>query len=353
MTPTGTPTDLPDLFPGFETRFVVHDGLSFHCRIAGSGPALLCLHGYPQTHACWHRLAPQLTDDATVVVMDLRGYGLSDALPPDGDDHATYSKRTMARDCVAVMQALGFDRFTVMGHDRGARVAYRLALDTPEAVDRVILLDIISTLDNWERMRWSSALKAYHWPFLAQPHPLPETLIAADPVYYLEHTLASWTKDGTLFAIDARTGHVDWTVAAPDGGPSPAIVHEDKVIFNTESCTIFAVDIETGRTVWSRWLGDPMLGQPAAAGKNGSRNLRNPYVPIFSSTAARITEPAVGASVCASGNQVCTGNIGTLMAKLKANAANSQVCRWAGISSWAKWAMLKPFSKGTPAWTEK
>jgi haloacetate dehalogenase len=203
MTPTGTPTDLPDLFPGFETRLVAHDGLSFHCRVAGNGPALLCLHGYPQTHACWHRLAPQLTAEATVVVMDLRGYGLSDAPPPDGDDHATYSKRTMARDCVAVMQALGFDRFTVMGHDRGARVAYRLALDTPEVVDRVILLDIISTLDNWERMRWSSALKAYHWPFLAQPHPLPETLIAADPVYYLEHTLASWTKDGTLSAIDA------------------------------------------------------------------------------------------------------------------------------------------------------
>ncbi len=198
MTSTTTATPLPDLFPGFETKTISHDGLSFHCRIKGSGPPLLCLHGYPQTHACWHRLAPHLVDDMTVVVMDLRGYGLSDAPAPEGTAHETYSKRTMARDCRAVMAALGFDRFTVMGHDRGARVAYRLAFDAPEAVDRVILLDVIATLDNWERMRWTSALKAYHWPFLAQPSPLPETLIGAHPVYYLEHTLASWTRDGTL-----------------------------------------------------------------------------------------------------------------------------------------------------------
>jgi haloacetate dehalogenase len=199
---TDATTALPELFPGFETRQVSLDGVTIHCRLAGSGPALLCLHGYPQTHACWHRIAPRLTDIATVVVMDLRGYGLSSAPEPASEGHVTYAKRTMATDCVAVMKALGFDRFTVMGHDRGARVAYRLALDTPSAVDRVILLDIIATLDNWERMRWTSALKAYHWPFLAQPHPLPETLIAADPAYYLEHTLASWTATRTLACFD-------------------------------------------------------------------------------------------------------------------------------------------------------
>lgn len=202
MTQTDDVTSLPELFPGFETRFIEHQGLSFHLRIAGTGPALLCLHGYPQTHACWHRLAPEFIADMTVVAMDLRGYGLSDAPPPDGDDHETYAKRTMARDCVAVMHALGFDRFSVIGHDRGARVAYRLTLDTPAVIDRVILLDIISTLDNWERLRWAGALKSYHWPFLAQPHPMPETLIAARPDYYLEHTLASWTKDKTLSCLD-------------------------------------------------------------------------------------------------------------------------------------------------------
>jgi haloacetate dehalogenase len=202
MTVTSTETSLPELFSGFETKFVFHDGLTFHCRTKGDGPSLLCLHGYPQTHACWHRLAPKLTDTMTVVVMDLRGYGLSDAPAPTGDAHETYAKRTMAHDCRAVMQALGHSRFAVMGHDRGARVAYRLALDTPEAINQVILLDIIATLDNWERMRWTSALKAYHWPFLAQPAPFPETLISANPVYYLEHTLASWTRDGTLSCFD-------------------------------------------------------------------------------------------------------------------------------------------------------
>jgi len=109
----------------------------------------------------------------------------------------------MAADAVSLMRHLGFERFTVAGHDRGGRVAYRLALDSPEAVERLILLDILSTLDNWERMRAASALKSYHWAFLAQPHPLPETLINAHPAYYLEHTLASWTKDKTLAAIDS------------------------------------------------------------------------------------------------------------------------------------------------------
>jgi haloacetate dehalogenase len=110
----------------------------------------------------------------------------------------------MAADGVALMRALGHERFTVMGHDRGGRVAYRMALDSPDAVERLILVDIIATIDNWERMRAGSALKSYHWGFLAQPHPLPETLIGAHPTYYLDHTLASWTRDKTLDALDER-----------------------------------------------------------------------------------------------------------------------------------------------------
>ncbi len=192
-----------DLFPGFESRMIEAGGLVFHARIGGNGSPLLCLHGYPQTHACWHRIAPALAKRHTVVAMDLRGYGKS-AVPPGDPAHENYSKRTMACDGVAVMRALGFERFAVIGHDRGARVAYRLALDSPETVERLIALDILPTIDNWERMRASSAISSYHWPFLAQPEPLPETLIAADPVYYLEHTLKSWTRNGSLDAFDVR-----------------------------------------------------------------------------------------------------------------------------------------------------
>ena len=134
--------DLPNLYADFASHDIEIDGLRFHARSGGSGPALLCLHGYPQSHVCWHRLAPRLTHATTVVALDLRGYGLSSA-PPGDASHVTYSKRTMAKDCVAVMRALGHDRFHVMGHDRGGRVAYRLALDTPDAVQRLILLDII------------------------------------------------------------------------------------------------------------------------------------------------------------------------------------------------------------------
>ncbi len=194
-------SELPDLFPDFETHLIDIDGLKFHARSGGNGPPLLCLHGYPQTHACWHKVAPKLAETNTVVAMDTRGYGLS-AAPQSDADHVTYSKRTMAADGVALMRELGYERFTVMGHDRGGRVAYRMALDSPAAVERLILVDIIATIDNWERMRARSAIKSYHWAFLAQPEPLPETLIGGHPTYYLDHTLASWTKDKTLSAID-------------------------------------------------------------------------------------------------------------------------------------------------------
>ncbi len=196
-------SNLPELFPGFDTHDIKIDGLTFQARSGGSGPALLCLHGYPQTHACWHKIAPQLAETNTVVAMDLRGYGQS-ATPTSDTEHVTYSKRTMATDGVALMQALGHQRFTVIGHDRGGRVAYRMALDSPDVVERLILVDIIATLDNWERMRAGSAIKSYHWGFLAQPEPLPETLIGSHPTYYLDHTLASWTKDRTLDAFDPR-----------------------------------------------------------------------------------------------------------------------------------------------------
>jgi len=208
-----------DLFPGFATHRIVHDGVTLHARVGGSGPPLVLLHGYPQTHVCWHRVAPKLAETHTIVAMDLRGYGASSA--PDGGGatdagHAVYSKRAMARDVVAVMAALGHARFAVMGHDRGARVAYRLALDSPEAITRLVLLDILPTVEQWDNMRWQSAMRAYHWAFLAQPAPLPETLIAGAPAYYVDHTLASWTRDGTLAALEpAALAHYRALLADP------------------------------------------------------------------------------------------------------------------------------------------
>jgi haloacetate dehalogenase len=196
---------LPNLFPGFAERCIrTAAEVEIHLRTGGSGPPLLLLHGYPQTHAMWHKIAPELARRATLVIADLRGYGASSA-PPGDAEHTTYAKRTMAQDCLAVMRALGHERFAVAGHDRGARVAYRLALDHPEAVAALAVLDIIPTGEVWRGATAGWALRAYHWPFLAQPEPMPETLICKDPVYYVEHTLASWARSRDLspFAPEA------------------------------------------------------------------------------------------------------------------------------------------------------
>lgn len=198
-----------DLFPGFESRRVPGDGVDIFCRVGGSGPPLLLLHGYPQTHAMWHPLAAELARHFTVVAADLRGYGQSDA--PEGDpEHRLYSKRQMARDMVAVMAALGHERFALAGHDRGGRVAYRLALDHPTRVTRLAVLDILPTYNYWTNMDWRYAMSIYHWLFLAQPRPLPERLIAGAAEFYLDHTLASWTarKDLSAFDPDARAAYL-------------------------------------------------------------------------------------------------------------------------------------------------
>jgi haloacetate dehalogenase len=191
-----------DLFPGFASRRITISGLEFFLRMGGAGPPLLLLHGYPQTHACWHKIAQPLAREFTVVIPDLRGYGASSA--PTGDaEHTTYSKRAMAQDCLALMRDLGHARFAVAGHDRGARVAYRLALDHPDAVRLLLPLDILPTAEVWRRLTAERALKSYHWAFLAQPKPLPETLISKAPVYYAEHTLKSWAKPRDLSPFSA------------------------------------------------------------------------------------------------------------------------------------------------------
>ena len=146
----------------------------------------------------WHAVAPVLAERFTVVVPDLPGYGASEK-PPSTDDHAAYSKRGMASTLVHVMRALGFEEWMLAGHDRGARVAYRMALDHPRRVRRLATLDIVPTYSQWESLGWRGSMGAYHWYFLAQPAPLPETLIAADPVFYLRNTLARWAAPGFEF----------------------------------------------------------------------------------------------------------------------------------------------------------
>ena len=194
---------LPDLFPGFRSETIEGDGTQIFCRIGGEGPPLVCLHGFPQTHAMWHRIAASLATRYTVVLPDLRGYGQSGLAGPGADQHA-YSKRAMAKDIVAVMNRLGYPRFRIAGHDRGARVAYRLAFDFPEAVEKLAVLDVIPTKAMWDRFDVKRAMKTYHWLFLAQPEPMPELLIARAPVQYQDYTLASWTKSGNLSAFDER-----------------------------------------------------------------------------------------------------------------------------------------------------
>lgn len=197
------------MFDGFNTHDVsVPGGLTIQARVGGNGPGLLLLHGFPQTHVCWHKVAPVLAQSYSVVVTDLRGYGAS-SKPGGLPDHATYCKRAMADDQIAVMRQLGFERFHVVGHDRGGRVAHRLALDHAEAVERLALLDVAPTATMYDATDRAFAEAYYHWFFLIQPGGLPERLIGADPRFYLEHTLKSWCKVDGAITTDAMAAYND------------------------------------------------------------------------------------------------------------------------------------------------
>jgi haloacetate dehalogenase len=171
------------LFDGFTLERIDTGEAEIRVRHGGSGPPLLLLHGHPQTHVMWHLVAPRLAREFSIVAMDLRGYGES-SKPPTTADHEPYSKRAMARDCVSVMNRLGFEQFAVAGHDRGARVAYRLALDHPQRITKLAVLDIIPTGEHFRRTDMRFALGYWHWFFLAQPYPLPEKMIGADPDWF-------------------------------------------------------------------------------------------------------------------------------------------------------------------------
>ncbi len=191
-------TDTTALFPGFAAKWLDGDEGRIFAHVGGAGPAVVLIHGFPQTHAMWHRVASHLAETNTVVCMDLRGYGWSSAPVSHGGQR--YAKREMARDVVAVMEQLGHATFACVGHDRGARVAYRLALDQPGRLTKLALLDILPTFFVWQQII-SGAMPGAHWTFLSRPHPEPETEIAKDPQGYFDGLMAKWTKNGSLDAF--------------------------------------------------------------------------------------------------------------------------------------------------------
>jgi haloacetate dehalogenase len=189
-----------------EERCVVGEATYFVAQ-GGAGPPVLLLHGFPETHVCWQRIAPELADAYSVIAPDLRGYGASQA-PAGGPRGEGYSKREMAGEVVELMAALGHERFAVVGHDRGARVAYRLALDHPERVTRVAVLNVVPTLDQFERMGAGPSLGYWPWFLLAQPAPFPEEMIAANPAGLLSHVFATWPSSPESIAFDSREAYL-------------------------------------------------------------------------------------------------------------------------------------------------
>ncbi|MHB2167023.1 alpha/beta fold hydrolase [Alsobacter sp. R-9] len=246
--------DLADLFPGFESRWIPTEVGKAFARVGGSGPPVVLLHGFPQTHVMWHRMAPALARHFTVVAMDLRGYGWSSA-PPGDPAHETYSKRAMSRDVVTVMETLGHVRFHCVGHDRGARVAYRLALDHPGRVDRLAVLDIMPTLTMWEGMNAKRAMQVYHWTFLAQPAPMPETLIGGAALYWQDQKLASWSGTRTLEKFDRR-----------------AMAHYHAFFNNPDRIHALCEDYRAGATV------DLLLDQ---ADRDAGRRILSPMLAVW------------------------------------------------------------------------
>ena len=196
------------MFSGFETAVVDVGETTIFTRRKGSGRPLLLLHGFPQTHVMWHRVAPALAEAFTVVCADLRGYGAS-GIAPSRPDHAPYAKRAMALDMVRLMDALGFGQFSVAGHDRGGRVAYRMALDHPDRVQRVAVLDVVPTIEAFQRADARFVLAFWPWSLLAQPAPLPERLITADPEAVVDAALEGWGSDRSSFPLDVRAAYVE------------------------------------------------------------------------------------------------------------------------------------------------
>jgi haloacetate dehalogenase len=196
------------VFDRFTSASIEVEETEIFVRYAGRGPAILLLHGFPQTHVMWRHVAPALTADFSVVCADLRGYGAS-GKPSSAPDHAPYTKRAMARDMVQMMRIIGFDHFSVAGHDRGGRVGYRLGLDHADRLERLALFDVIPTCDAFDRADARFALSFWPWSLLAQPAPLPETLISAAPDAIVDDALGNWGSDPSAFPAHVREEYVN------------------------------------------------------------------------------------------------------------------------------------------------
>jgi haloacetate dehalogenase len=196
------------MFYEFPTIEIDTGETTIFVRSSGSGPALLLLHGFPETHLMWRDIAPLLGQHFTVVCVDLSGYGHS-GCPPSTPDHALYSKRAMAQQMVAVMKRLGFERFSIAGHDRGGRVAYRLALDHPDRIERLAVLDVLPIEIVWERADARLTLGFWPWSLLAQPEPLPERILRAVPEAIIDDALGGWGTPSSVFPAEVRTAYVE------------------------------------------------------------------------------------------------------------------------------------------------
>jgi haloacetate dehalogenase len=249
------------MFEGFTHKRIATSGAEIAFVQGGKGPPLLLVHGYPQNHTIWHKVAPRLAERFTLVIPDLRGYGAS-SKPASDADHMPYSKRAMALDLVEVMKTQGFERFDIAGHDRGARVTYRLTLDNPDRVRRVAVLDIVPTLEQFERIDRNSARRAYHWFFLTQPAPFPETLIGKDPDYFLDHSLNSWCGTPGAFTPEALASY-------REAFRDPAAIHatcEDYRAGATCDCAFDEADRAAGRKITVPML--VLWGAPGGVGRS-------------------------------------------------------------------------------------
>jgi len=276
--------DLADLFPGFASHWVDTAIGKMFARAGGEGPPLLLLHGYPQTGVMWHRVAPALAKHFSLVIADLPGYGWS-AAPTSGPGHTPYDKRSMANVMIELMEKLGHIRFHIAGHDRGGRVAYRLALDHPERLVKLATLDIIPTSEMWRRMDRKMAMKVWHWPFLAQNYPMPELLLTRAPVEYLDWKMASWTKSKDLSSFDPRALahyraffsdplHIRATCADYRAGATTDLVNDEADWAAKKKITMPMLALwgkagipgESGPLdIWREWAND-VSGQPIDSG---------------------------------------------------------------------------------------
>lgn len=273
-----------------ESSIEVAPGVSLHVRTAGTGPSVVLLHGYPQHGDLWRHVAPALAERSTVVVPDLRGYGRS-STPPDDDAHTVYAKRAMAADVVALMDALGHRRFAVVGHDRGGRVAYRTALDHPDRVERLCLLDIVPTIEQFEVLAADrrAAIGGFHWFFLAAAPPLPESMIGADPAGFLQQVMGRW-----MGRVPGTRSIDDEAMAGYVAAFTPEVIAATCADYRagaTTDCDLDAADRQAGRRIacpvhvlwgdrrrddandavlatWRRWTApdQPLTGRPLACG---------------------------------------------------------------------------------------